>query len=63
MTAAFEATLCCEVKIEYSLICMIDNMGNGLQQLSYEKFKEGVHNNQQTVDRICTHLVNKLINQ
>jgi purine nucleoside phosphorylase len=65
MTAAHEATLTRELKIDYAVVCMIDNPGNGLdiKSLTLEGFREGVHQNQSRVDSVCTLLVNTLTKQ
>ncbi len=61
MTAAFEATLAMEMKIPYALICMVDNLGNGLadRDLSLEEFKKGVHQNQLTVEKVCSIILRR----
>ncbi|PRP76441.1 methylthioadenosine phosphorylase [Planoprotostelium fungivorum] len=67
MTAAHEFILCSELKIEYALICMIDNVANGLatKTLTLEEvrngstelidqnfqFHQGVALNQQTIGK------------
>jgi len=41
--SAAETTLCAELELPYALICMIDNMANGVakDKLSTEEFKAG----------------------
>jgi 5'-methylthioadenosine phosphorylase len=53
MTLAGEADLCQELDIAYNSICMIDNYAHGLmeQELSYEKFRTLVKENQEKVNR------------
>ncbi|PRP74943.1 methylthioadenosine phosphorylase [Planoprotostelium fungivorum] len=75
MTAAHEFILCSELKIEYALICMIDNVANGLatKTLTLEEvrngstelidqnfqFHQGVALNQQTVEGVVSLLLQK----
>mmetsp|Transcript_14353 Transcript_14353/g.20025 ORF Transcript_14353/g.20025 Transcript_14353/m.20025 type:complete len:242 (+) Transcript_14353:52-777(+) len=55
MTAAHEIILACELKIPIALICMVDNMANGIQkeQLTLEEFHKGVARNQVIVERVA----------
>ena len=52
MTLAGEADLCQELEIAYNSICMIDNYAHGLmdQELSLEKFRALVKENQEKVN-------------
>lgn len=48
MTVAAECILASELEIPYAAICMIDNMGNGIdpEPISYSAFKAQVHANE-----------------
>ena len=65
MTCAHEATLATELKLDYGVVCMIDNPGNGLdtKKLTFEDFRKAVHENQKTVENVCTMLVETLTKQ
>ena len=54
MTCAHEATLAKEAGLPYAVVCMVDNMGNGLgaKEVTYEEFKEGVRKNLQTMEKV-----------
>lgn len=60
MTGANEAILAQEINIEYVMICMVDNMGNGLQELSYEKFKENIVKNENKMENILNILIKNI---
>ena len=51
MTMAAEATIACELGLEYAAICSIDNFGHGLieEPLSEEQIKEGAKLNRETM--------------
>jgi len=57
MTCANELTVFQEQGIAYALICMVDNMANGIKELTLEKFHEGVRSNQVTVDKILNLVI------
>lgn len=59
MTAAFEADLCREIGLRYNSLAIVDNYANGLagDQIDFVKFKELVRDNQQTVNRLFTRLL------
>ena len=59
MTCATEMTLFQEQGIAYALICMIDNMANGIQELSLHSFHEGVKSNLSSVESILGHVIDK----
>jgi 5-methylthioadenosine/S-adenosylhomocysteine deaminase len=54
MTCAHEATLFRELKVPYALVCMADNVANGLaaRQLTPEEFHEGVARNLATMESV-----------
>ena len=54
MTCAHEATLAKEAALPYAVICMVDNMGNGLgaKEVTYEEFKEGVRRNLEAMEQV-----------
>ena len=54
MTCAHEADLFNEMEIPYAVICMTDNLGNGLasHQISLEEFHAAVHKNLATMESI-----------
>ena len=54
MTCAHEATLCKESGLPYAVVCMVDNVANGLseREISYEEFRVGVANNLQVMERV-----------
>jgi len=54
MTCAHEADLCAELKIPFAVICMVDNMANGIvasKDLS-EEFHQGVKTNLSTMEQV-----------
>jgi len=54
MTCAHEADLCAELKIPFAIICMVDNMANGIvasKDLS-EEFHQGVKTNLSTMEQV-----------
>lgn len=62
MTAAEEMTLLLERQLPCVLLCMIDNAANGIELAgssldSMDDFKEGVAQNQSTIDVVCTKIV------
>jgi hypothetical protein len=62
MTCAHEATLAKEIKLPYAVVCMVDNMANGVaaeEKLSFEGFKEAVRQNKALVEDLATKLVKK----
>jgi 5-methylthioadenosine/S-adenosylhomocysteine deaminase len=54
MTCAHEATLCRELGLPYAVLCIIDNMANGIAgtEISYEEFHAGVKRNLSTMENI-----------
>jgi len=54
MTCAHEATLCRELGLPYAVLCIIDNMANGIAgtEISYEEFHAGVKRNLATMETI-----------
>jgi len=54
MTCAHEATLCRELGLPYAVLCIIDNMANGISgtEISYEEFHAGVKRNLATMETI-----------
>ncbi len=54
MTCAHEAILAQEMKIRYGVICMVDNVANGLAEkaISYEEFHAGVKKNLSTMENV-----------
>jgi purine nucleoside phosphorylase len=54
MTCAHEATLCRELGLPYAVLCIIDNMANGIcgTEISYEEFHAGVKRNLATMETI-----------
>jgi len=63
MTAAHEAILCGELGLKYCLICMVDNMANGLlkEKLTLNQFHAGVANNLKVVETVLGVLVQHFI--
>jgi len=64
MTAAYEAILSGELKMQYSLICMVDNLANGIldeEPLTLEQFHEGVAKNQKIIETVLGLLFNQFI--
>jgi len=62
MTCAHEATLAVELNIKYSLICMIDNFANGIDDantLSVDDFRAGVARNLTKVEAVLGLLLAK----
>ncbi|MCX6694960.1 MAG: MTAP family purine nucleoside phosphorylase [Candidatus Altiarchaeota archaeon] len=51
MTLASEATLACELKIPYAMLCSVDNYANGLARRELD-FKEVVENSKKNTVRI-----------
>ena len=54
MTCAHEASLAKELSLPYAVICMVDNMANGLAEanITYEEFKIGVQKNLVVMEKI-----------
>jgi Phosphorylase superfamily len=61
MTCAHEVMLCNEIKLPYAVVCMVDNVANGLaeKELSVEEFHAGVAQNQAAMDKIFQLLISK----
>jgi len=59
MTAAHEADLCAEIGLRYNSLAIIDNYANGLMKdgIDFDKFKELVKSNQQTVNRLFARML------
>jgi 5'-methylthioadenosine phosphorylase len=59
MTAAHEADLCAEIGLRYNSLAMVDNYANGLEgaEIDFAKFGELVKQNQATVNRLFTRLL------
>lgn len=61
MTAAHEAVLCMEMKIEYAIVGIVDNYANGVSNnLTVEEFYLAQHANQNKLESIASLLINKL---
>ena len=54
MTCAHEATLCKEMLLPYAVVCMVDNVANGLseKEITYEEFRVGVANNLLVMEKV-----------
>jgi len=62
MTCAHEAVLAKEIGIPYALVCIVDNMGNGIiatDELSYGSFKESVKGHLPIVELLASAVVSK----
>lgn len=59
MTCGFEAALFRELSIPYALLCIVDNMANGISgtEISYEEFHAGVKKNLSTMETIFTKIM------
>ena len=59
MTCAHEATLAKEMGLPYAVVCMVDNLANGLgdRAVTYDEFKEGVRRNLETMERVLGAVV------
>ncbi|WP_043586426.1 MTAP family purine nucleoside phosphorylase [Geminisphaera colitermitum] len=59
MTLAHEADLCTELGLRYNSLAMVDNLANGIEgaDIGYAQFHELVRDNQTTVDRLLTRLL------
>ena len=59
MTCAHEATLCLEAGLPYAVICMVDNMANGVAgtEISYDEFRAGVRRNLDTMEAVLARVV------
>ena len=53
MTGAHEATLAAELGTPYAMLCIVDNMANGLaeEKLDYASFRAAVKKNEATIER------------
>ena len=62
MTAGSEATMAKELGVKYAMMCMVDNMANGLstKQLTHEKFQESVKRHQGLVEKAARCVVDNL---
>ncbi len=58
MTMASECTIACELGIEYSSICAVDNYANGIsdKNIDFDEFNRYVLQNQEKVDRILKRI-------
>jgi hypothetical protein len=64
MTCGHEATLCAELHLPYALVCMCDNMANGLQADDTAidtAFHAGVTDNTQRMDALLDALLRVLV--
>ena len=54
MTCAHEATLCKEMALPYAVVCMVDNVANGLaeREITYEEFRVGVAKNLLVMEKV-----------
>ena len=54
MTCAHEATLCKEMSLPYAVVCMVDNVANGLseREITYEEFRVGVAKNLVVMEKV-----------
>lgn len=54
MTCGEEATLAKELGLPYTVVCMVDNMANGVaaKSLGIEQFHSGVAQNLQTMEQV-----------
>lgn len=59
MTAAHEADLCTELGLRYNSLALVDNYANGLLEtaIDFVRFRELVHANQQTVNRLFVRML------
>lgn len=60
MTCAHEATIAKEFGLDYALICIVDNMANGIdaeRQLTLGEFKQGVQGNLSMVEDIVMNIM------
>lgn len=58
MTCAREASAAAEAGLPYALLCMVDNLGNGLQDgFSVDDFHAGVARNQRTMDEVLRRVL------
>ena len=60
MTAAHEADLCAELGLHYNSLAIVDNYANGLlpeADIDFEKFRELVKSNQETVNRLFARML------
>jgi len=59
MTAAHEADLCAEIGLRYNSFGIIDNYANGLEgtEIDFDKFKDLVKSNQETVNRLFARML------
>jgi len=63
MTAAHEIILCGELGIPYALICMVDNMGNGIEfkKLTMEEFENGLALNEKKVEGVLGQMLGHFV--
>jgi 5'-methylthioadenosine phosphorylase len=59
MTAAHEADLCVEAGLRYNSLALVDNYANGIEgaDIDFERFKDLVKANQETVNRLFARLL------
>ncbi|OPY35942.1 MAG: putative 6-oxopurine nucleoside phosphorylase [Methanoregula sp. PtaU1.Bin051] len=62
MTVASEATLACELGMEFSAVCTVDNYANGLGtiEVTYDHILETARLNRERTGRIVTGIIRKL---
>jgi 5'-methylthioadenosine phosphorylase len=62
MTVASEATLACELGIEFASLCTVDNYANGLggEVLTYEHILSSAKKNRTRTDEIVTTIIRKM---
>jgi purine nucleoside phosphorylase len=63
MTVEHEASLANELKIPFVSICIVDNMGHGVEpfdQLSYEGFKKAAEQNAIIVEKIAGKILDHI---
>jgi 5'-methylthioadenosine phosphorylase len=62
MTVASEATLACELGIEFASLCTVDNYANGLGEevLTYEHILSSAKKNRTRTDEIVTTIIRKM---
>lgn len=54
MTCAYEATIAATLKLPYCVVCMVDNMANGIKAKmeNLKEFHEGLHGNEATMEKV-----------
>eukprot|EP00172_Hildenbrandia_rubra_P000246 Plantae.Rhodophyta-Hildenbrandia_rubra.ctg11104.p1 GENE.Plantae.Rhodophyta-Hildenbrandia_rubra.ctg11104~~Plantae.Rhodophyta-Hildenbrandia_rubra.ctg11104.p1 ORF type:complete len:269 (-),score=70.39 Plantae.Rhodophyta-Hildenbrandia_rubra.ctg11104:520-1326(-) len=62
MTAGSEATMAKEAGLKYAMMCMVDNMANGLaeKELSSKEFHESVKKHQAVVEKAAKSVLDEL---